>query len=136
MSLTTTIAAATSTATSLDVALGQPVAFTWHLTRRTEHRPIPGDRYKRTTRWKVWKTEGYPGQPEPAPRRGIVIGVRRLANGRADYEYEVGMTWDPATAERFTAYLVAFDMRHNPVLVLPEHLQPLDQTHDEEPLDA
>lgn len=105
------------------LTLGQPVAFTWILNRYTEHRPVEGDRYRRTQRWKVWKVQSYPGMPEPEPITGIVIGVRRLANGRADYEHEAGMVWDHRTAERFTAYEVAFDLRRKPVLVLPEHVQ-------------
>jgi hypothetical protein len=111
------------------VSLGQRVTFTWILKRYTEHRPIEGDRYGRTSRWKVWKNHSYPGMPEPAPQHGIIIGVRHLANGRAEYEHEVGVVWDPCDAERLTAYLVAFDLRRKPVLVLPEHLT-IDQSEE------
>lgn len=94
--------------------LGDRVRFTRHLTRRS-------------TAWragvtKAWESKAYPGQPEPEPREGIVIGIRTLSNGRFDWSgYEDPGLYTPTAF--FKAYLVAFDMRRNPVLVLPEHLE-------------
>lgn len=103
-------------------ALGQSVEFTWHVERRTEYREAEHYGRRVSERWRVWKPQAYPGQPEPDPTGGIVVGVRTLANGRAEYEHEAGMIWDPVTAERFRAYLVAYDLRRKPVFVLPEHM--------------
>jgi hypothetical protein len=101
--------------------LGQPVTFTRTLTRRTEYRDRESYGRKVRDRWKVWKWEHYPGQPEPEPQSGVLIGIRTLANGRAEYEHDAGVVFYPEGAERFTAYLIAHDLRRKPVLVLPEH---------------
>lgn len=105
-----------------EVTFGQAVTFTWHVERQTEHRPVEGDKYRRDERWRVWKPRAYPGQPEPAPTPGIVVGVRTLANGPTAHDYEAGTYFEAHRAERFKAYLVAYDLRRKPVLVLPEHL--------------
>jgi len=100
-----------------EYTFGQSVQFTRSLVRRYEHGG---------TSWegrKVWKAEQYPGQPDPEPTPGIVVGVRTLANGTNTYGgYDEPIQFK--ATERFTAYLVAHDMRRKPVLVLPEHLSP------------
>lgn len=101
--------------------LGQRVTFTCTLRRGTEYRDREYGGRTTRERWKVWQWEHYPGQPEPAPRLGILVGIRTLANGRVDYEYEEGSVFDVVGAERFTAYLIAYDLRRKPVWVLPEH---------------
>lgn len=54
-------------------------------------------------------------------REGVVIGKRTLANGKVHWGDEYEPTWfEPQ--ERFEAYLVAFDMRRKPFLVLAEDL--------------
>lgn len=98
--------------------LGQPVRFTRHLRRKQRHDDVPGRGWVSV---KFWATEGWPGQPEPAPRDGLLIGVRWLANGENLYlGYDEGIEFRPT--ERFEAFVVAHHLRRNPVLVLPEHL--------------
>jgi hypothetical protein len=96
---------------------GERVTFTRTLTRRYRHHPSNGWQGR-----KVWESEGYPGEPEPAPRSGIIVGVRTLADGVNSYNgYEEPITFQ---AERhFKAYLIAFDFRRKPALVLPEHIE-------------
>lgn len=107
---------------STDYTLGQPVTFTRHLRRRYEHMDDSAHEGR-----KVWSTEGYPGDPEPAPRPGIVIGVRTLADGVNAYNgYDVPIRFRPT--RHFTAYLIAHHLRHKPLLVLPEHLTPAPAT--------
>lgn len=108
-----------------DFQFGQPVEFTRHLTRRYRH--DPSGRY--ATGLKVWTSEDYPGQPDPEPCPGIVIGIRTLSNGTNHYHGDDEPITYRAT-ERFTAYLVAYDMRRKPVLVLPEHLTQLEASDD------
>jgi len=98
-----------------DYQLGDRVTFTRSLTRRS---------HSDETWWHLrsWTTEGYPGQPEPEPRLGIVIGVRNLANGRVLCGYEEPTEFHPT--EHFRAYLIAYDLRRSPVYVLPEHITP------------
>lgn len=97
---------------------GQPVEFTRTLTRRYEHH---AEGHKGM---KVWKSEGYPGEPEPAPRTGVLVGVRTLSNGENHYHgYDEPIEYRPT--ETFAAYLIAYDLRRKPVLVLPEHTRPL-----------
>lgn len=100
-----------------DYTLGQAVLFTRTLTRRSRW-----DDTQRVT-VKRWEPEGYPGEPEPAPRRGVVVGTRVLSNGHAVWMgYEEGSEW--RGVHYFTAYLVAWHLRRKPVLVLPQHLTP------------
>lgn len=111
----------TDQTTDVVLTLGDSVTFTWHLTRKYESVPQPA--YGR----KVWRTELWPGQPEPEPREGIVIGVRTLTNGINEYYgYDQPIQYRPK--ESVKAYLVAYDMRRKPVLVLPEHLRLRDNT--------
>lgn len=101
--------------------LGQQVTFTRTLARRGE---LAGE-FKNVYR-KFWTSEGWPGQPEPEARQGIIVGYRHLTNGDNQ-----GGTWDEPTwyraKERLTAYLIAFDIRRKPVLVLPEHVKAIEQ---------
>lgn len=53
---------------------------------------------------------------------GIIIGIRNLSNGYMTYSYDP-QYWSYLTKEKnVTAYLVACDMKHKPVYVLPEHI--------------
>ena len=102
------------------LALGQRVTFTWTLHRTY----VPRGQDETGGGWfrKGWVTSSYPGQPTPQPREGILIGVRRLANGKCiagDYETPTMFRAE----EHFTAYLIAFDIRRNPVYCLPEHVE-------------
>lgn len=107
------------TTTAPALTLGQSVLFTRTLTRRSEEGPNGWRQHL-----KVWKSEAWPGQPEPEQRMGIVIGVRTLSNGENRYHgYDDGGIEYKQT-ETFTAYLIAHDLRRKPVLVLPEHITP------------
>jgi hypothetical protein len=110
---------------------GQPVWISHYLRRITEYRQVSaGYAYgARRDRWKTWQPVKLFGQ-----RAGIVIGIRTLANGKAEHEYEAGTVWYPADAERFTAYLVAYDFHKKPVYVLPEFIAErkfVDSEHEE-----
>lgn len=56
--------------------------------------------------WEAWPTP---------PRTGTYIGYRTLANGRREFEEEVGYIFEPK--EHFRAALVVFSERTKPVLV-------------------
>lgn len=102
--------------------LGDRVTFTRTLSRRGVD-VLDRERGRRRFR-REWSSEEYPGQPEPEPREGIVVGVRTLADGSVDYSYE-----EPAVFvadRRFRAYLIAFSVHRKPVLVLPEHVRPVE----------
>lgn len=97
--------------------LGQPVRFTRNLYRK---RVYPQTGYGK---WRSeWQPYAYLGEREPAPRDGIVIGVRTLRNGDC-----VILGYDEPIVfrgtESVTAYLIAFDIRRAPVLCLPEHVE-------------
>ena len=95
--------------------LGDPVEFSRTLRRRRGTEPPFVNR---------WTPERWHGDTEPLPwKRGLLIGVRRLANGRVLYGYDEPTVFEPE--EYLTAYLVAFHLRRAPVLVLPEHLRRL-----------
>lgn len=103
-----------------ELALGQRVKFTRHLHRRARTE----DGARRTV--KRWEPEGYPGQPEPEWREGVVVGRRTLSNGHVTW----GGWEDPGEYQGvhyFRAYLIAYDLTRKPVLVLPEHMKGIDQ---------
>lgn len=104
------------------LAFGQDVEFTRTLVRRGKQESRQDSHGRTICPWvKRWESEHYPGQPEPEPTRGIVVGTRFLANGALG-----GGSWDEpvsfTTEERFRAYLIAYDLHRKPVLVLPEHI--------------
>lgn len=101
-----------------DLPFGAPVSFTRHLRRRWVTRE--------GKHLKAWVPEASPDETDSAPRAGIVVGVRTLANGTVRNMYEDGLQFE--AVEHFTAYLVAFDLRRKPVLVLPEHVQRTEAT--------
>ncbi len=82
---------------------GASVIFTQTLQRRqTPARP-------------GWLKEWQATQPH-APKNGLLIGYRTLANGLASYEGEdEGTVFYPT--EHVRAALVAVDLKHKPVLV-------------------
>lgn len=108
----------------LTAELGQPVLFTAFLKRKTEYRDgYPTSKYRTRDTWKIW--DRVPMQ-EGSQVEGIIIGTRTLVNGIRDYiGYEEGYQFIPK--ERVKVFLVAFDMRQNPVYVLPEDLRLLDE---------
>jgi len=98
--------------------LGQPVRYSRPLQRRyvfDEHE----DRFNRSK--KVWVEQvNYKGEPESGT--GIIIGKRTLADGVNQYNgYDEPIVFLPK--ERFTAYLIAFDLTRKPVYVRPEHIE-------------
>jgi hypothetical protein len=96
------------------VNLGTKVRYDARRTLWREHLPSGHRR---------WSSQSH-GQTH-SPREGVIVGARTLANGQVSYG-----GWDTPTefspTAHFKAYLVAFDMRKNPVYVLPEDLEVLD----------
>lgn len=101
--------------------LGDPVSYDSRLVRKVTFEPGALDRTK------TWVSVPLRGEYAPASvpavtRTGIVVGVRTIADGTASW----GGYDDPiefrATLHK-TAYLVAFDIRRNPDLVLPEDIR-------------
>jgi hypothetical protein len=96
------------------VKLGTKVRYDARRTLWREHLPSGNRR---------WSSQSY-GSTQ-TPREGVIVGVRTLANGDVEYGgWDATTTFHPT--EHFKAYLVAFDMRKNPVYVLPEDLEVLD----------
>lgn len=83
-------------------------------------------------RFTHWLWRGWSGVDGPAgygkawrragvqDRAGVVVGVRRLADGAVRFSEEGAASFKPS--EHFEAVLVAFDIRQKPVYVLPEDL--------------
>lgn len=104
-----------------DYQLGQHVTYTEHLIRKTR---VGEGVHSETT--KIWTSDRYsfPEGGKTEGGQGIIIGKRTLANGENHYNgYDEPITFKPK--ERFTAYLVAYDLRRKPVYVRPEHIQTL-----------
>lgn len=102
-----------------EFTLGQRVQFSQHLFRKT----VVGEGYYADVT-KVWTSEPYPGSKTHGGE-GLIIGRRTLSNGKNNYPgYDEPIEYE--AKERFTAYLVAFDLRRKPVHVLPEHITALD----------
>lgn len=105
--------------------LGETVTINRALVKKEEQRSRPATHNpERMTNefWRVWK---------PVPLRsaiwdrdtavGIVIGTRTLMNvERFHVGYDEGWDNNLATAERFQAVWVSYDLRRKPVFVLPE----------------
>lgn len=103
--------------------LGQRVAYSEHLTR--VYRSSDQGFYAHGL--KLWTSKPHEGFPKNAGGEGVIVGQRTLANGENNYNgYDEPIVF--VAKERFTAYLVAFDLRRKPVYVLPEHLTPLEQS--------
>jgi hypothetical protein len=95
-----------------EIVLGQRVRFTRPLRRISTHLEGVRGRYG-----KIWVP--LPVIGKPVEQEGIVVGKRTLANGENGWwEEEVGTVFYPK--ERFTAFLIAFDLRRKPVFVRPE----------------
>jgi hypothetical protein len=71
-------------------------------------------------RRKQWKRDHWDGRT----RKGIYIGKRTLANGKAEFEYEAGVLFVPE--EYISAALVVFNERENPVYVDFEDLEKIE----------
>lgn len=107
--------------TAAEFELGEQILFT-----RTLHRHSRWDDKKEAT-VKRWDPFLYVGEPEPEPRRGIIVGARTLSNGESHYiGYEEGSEWRGSF--HFTAYIVAYALRRAHVYVLPEYLRHLDRS--------
>lgn len=89
----------------------QKVTFAFILKEAKETSTIAG-REKTFHKWRKAKA---------ATTEGVVIGKRTLRNGLLDYFPEEPPIY--GAKESFPAYLVAFNMKENPVYVLPEDLR-------------
>lgn len=94
--------------------LGRPVTFTQYLRRRSGDTPRPYS-YR-----KFWEPTPVTRLGIETPATGVLIGVRTLSNGTCSFG-EDGTNYQPENDSHFTAWLIAYDLRRNPVLVLPEH---------------
>lgn len=95
--------------------LGQRVKYSTHIRRRDAR---PGEFLGPN---RLWSTHGGPGV-EDHPWEGgagIIVGKRTLTEGDT---YWHGDSAEYSPRRTFTAYLVAFALRRNPVHVLPEHI--------------
>lgn len=60
--------------------------------------------------------------PVPAQHEGVIVGQRTVQNNWVDWiGYDGGSCAVPT--KYISAYLVAYDLRKNPVYVLPEHME-------------
>lgn len=97
------------------VTLGQAVTFTHYQARRHGS----SDRHYHYR--KEWRTTPVSRlTPDQDTITGVLIGTRTLSNGTCSFG-EDGTNYIPDRDGHFTAWLVAYDLRRNPVLVLPEH---------------
>ena len=71
----------------------------------------------------VW-IKGWTRSPLKEPREGIYLGKRTLSTGRTVNDYE-GSYYEPL--EYTKAILVAVSNRENPVYVLPEDVEEIDE---------
>ena len=93
----------------LEMQFGDKIQVTHILRRDQSYGPHPKATYPRSVYFKTWR---------PIPQSqgtGIVIGKRTLFNGYNVYEPDCGNIFHPL--EHFDAYLVALDMKRNPVYV-------------------
>jgi len=106
-------------ATVTEFELGEKVAFSKTLSRVTDH---PAGKDHSVKRWDYVES---PWLPKPVTNIGVIVGVRVLSNGRVEYDGDgyASYTGD----ERFTAYIIAYDLRRAHVLVRPEDIQHLDR---------
>jgi len=114
--------AATHVVALTDYQLGQRVRYQHSLHRRTKFWGVDKEQFD-----KFWTTMQVPPNVHTPAGEGIIIGKRTLVNGNNQYNgYDEPIIFIPK--ERFTAYLVAFDLRRKPVHVLPEHITPLEES--------
>ena len=93
------------------VEFGQRVRF-----RRCDARyRTTSDRW--TMAYSYWKTWARRTWLTEDPVEGIVIGVRTLNDGWVSY---AGESTSYRPKEWYPAYIVAYDLRRSPVIVLPE----------------
>lgn len=88
-------------------ALGTPVLFSHILRRDTSAYPL-----------RVWRSVAL-----VAEQQGIIVGKRTLMDLNVPWEYEAGYVPQLESAQRFPAYLIAYDLYRRPVKVLPEHVR-------------
>lgn len=83
-----------------------------HSLKRKEHEWYgEAGKHHRSKYWDIERCE--------QERIGAVIGKRRLSNGEVD-DYDNAPVYIPQL--HFTVFLVIFNMRDNPVYVLPQHI--------------
>lgn len=101
--------------------LGQRVRYAATLRRAVEYAPLQRGQWTKRRR-KVWKRGDWRGEPDPG--EGIVVGLRRLSDGYADWiSEEEGYGFSPT--ETHQAVLIAYSTRRRPVLALLEDVEPL-----------
>lgn len=88
---------------------GEKIQITHILKRKKEWKKHPKWEFPNVIEHKSWESLSY------SQGEGIVIGKRTLSNGYNEYHPETGNIFHPQ--EHFQAYLVAVDMRKNPVYV-------------------
>jgi hypothetical protein len=96
--------------------LGQRVTFSHPLHRKYENGK------------KFWTDNPFPAlidlypshrASREVPRDGVIVGKRTISNGDL-LDWEEGSY---GSIERFTAYLVAFNLHRKPVYVMPERIK-------------
>lgn len=105
-------------------ALGQRVKYAEHIRRRNSR---PGEFLGPD---RIWSSHAGPGMEKHKwpGGEGIIVGRRTLSNGVNHYNgYDEPIVYEPT--ERFTAWLVAFDLHRKPVHVLPEHITPIPMSN-------
>lgn len=104
----------TRAATPPTLPLGTPVTFDHALSRTDITNSKPHRR-----EWQPYRA---------ILRTGVIVGIRTLANGIVYWgSYDEPTEFHPTDYVR--AYLVAFDLRRNPVHVQPEHVTILTEEH-------
>lgn len=106
-----------------DFELGDRVLFEGFLQRENQH---AHDGPYAVVTGRYWEAIVKPG----GPQEGVVVGKRTLSDGKLEKVYEDDVWGTSSTTEyrptkHFTAYLVATNIRHKPVFVLPEHMRSL-----------
>lgn len=98
------------------LALGQPVKFSHVLHRASEW-------VERKGTARTWK-------PSLFEAEGFIVGWRTLSNGIIEevresdgYGYSIHVANEWRGSDYFRAYLVTYDLRCDPVFVLPEHIR-------------
>ncbi len=104
-------------------ALGQRVRARDRLVRdwRYVEREARDERYWRRAGERRRGRPPIPGwEPAPAPVEGMYIGYRTFSNGRAEW---TGDSWGYVPQRHFEVWLVVPSDRENPVPVLPEDVE-------------
>ena len=123
---------ASSHQTSLKFELGEPVLFTDTVAKKRVNSVVewhsagvPSRAVDRMNEKKAWVRE------YRTLNTGVIVGSRTLSEYSVEHYYDEGsvISCIPATAKR--AWLVSYDMRRKPVLVLDEHIKSLRPSEEE-----